>query len=111
MLCKMPPYVKIFTDISPSASVYRSTALPSISPNADFVIFVITFSLILIFKLYFSPALHKVTGMKRNWLPVAGMLFLIAVFFAAAGGLLLFKTPPLSDLPASPVIGAFRLFV
>ena len=49
--------------------------------------------------------------MKRNWLPVAGMLFLFAVLFAAAGGYLLFKAPKLSDLPEFPsVIGAFRLF-
>ena len=52
--------------------------------------------------------------MKRNFLPIIGMLFLFAVFFAAAGGLLLFNAPPLSDLPAAPVlpavpaVGAFK---
>ena len=48
--------------------------------------------------------------MKRNYLPIIGMLFLFAVFFAAAGGLLLFKSPPLSDLPAMPVVPAVDAF-
>ena len=49
--------------------------------------------------------------MKRNFLPIIGMLFLFAVFFAAAGGLLLFNAPPLSNLPvppAVPAVGAFK---
>jgi len=44
--------------------------------------------------------------MKRNLLPLVGLLFLCAIFFVAAGGLLLFKALPLSDLPSIP---AFRL--